>query len=91
MQTFSDERLLREIGEARDAGVPARSHDAALLLAARHHGRIRGLVAAFEFPGQPGVRIPTDEYDDVTQDAWRESSRCSETCGKPMSGHSARR
>ena len=69
----SDEQLLgfvvagRETrrGESWDIAVDAWRH-----LAARNHDRVRGLVAAFRFPGHPDVRIAPDEYDDAAQECF---------------------
>ena len=39
-------------------------------LAARYSGLVLGWVEAFEFPGQPGVRIPTGNEEDAAQEAF---------------------
>jgi len=43
--------------------------DAWHVLVARDYERVRGLVAAFRFPGHPEVRIDTDEIDSATHEA----------------------
>lgn len=39
-------------------------------LVARYSGLVLGWVEAFEFPGQPGVRIPVGHEEDATQEAF---------------------
>lgn len=39
-------------------------------LAARYSGLVLSWVAAFEFPGQPGVRIPAGNEEDAAQEAF---------------------
>ncbi len=73
LKRASDQELLSLVvagrearrGEAWELAARAWRH-----LAARHHDRVRGLVVAFRFPGNPNVRITPDEYDDAAQECF---------------------
>lgn len=69
----TDERLLAAVvagretrrGEQWELAKQAWRH-----LAARQHDRVLGLVTTFQFPGQPGVRIAPDYYEDTAQECF---------------------
>lgn len=72
LMRLGDEELVRLVADARDSPDPADKQagaDAWKALVARELDRVRGLVEAFRFPGQPGVRVDPSDYDDATQAA----------------------
>lgn len=72
-EELSDDELLRVVALAREDGTgryAAKGKTAWGLLAERHFDRVRGVVATFRHPKRPDVRIPREERNDATQDAF---------------------
>lgn len=56
--------------ESRDAEVREAARRAWRRLVALEHDRVRAIVTLFRFPDRPGVRIPREHVDDVSQEAF---------------------
>ena len=70
---MSDDDLLRIVALAREdesGKFAPKGKTAWSLLAERHFDRVKGVVATFRHPKRPDVRIPRDERNDATQDAF---------------------
>ncbi|MDX6690511.1 MAG: hypothetical protein QOG15_1968 [Solirubrobacteraceae bacterium] len=73
LHSATDEQLLAAVVVGRETRRGEQWEVAKLAwrhLAARHHDRVRGQVVAFEFPGSPGVRIGSHEYEDAAQECF---------------------
>ena len=72
-EELSDDELLRIVALARKDGTgryASNGKTAWGLLAERHFDRVRGVVATFRHPKRPDVRIPKEDRNDATQDAF---------------------
>jgi hypothetical protein len=73
IRLLNDERLLALVVAGRKSrnGEPWRLAGLAWReLAARYADRVLGWVQTFEFPGQPGVRVPATNEADAAQEAY---------------------
>jgi RNA polymerase sigma factor (sigma-70 family) len=67
------QELLDKVIAGRDSNDPALREAARLgwrRLVALEHDRVRAMVALFRFPASPGVRIPPEHVDDVSQEVF---------------------
>lgn len=67
------EALLAEViagRESPDAELREAARRAWRRLVALEHDRVRAIVTLFRFPDRPGVRIPREHVDDVSQEAF---------------------